>query len=86
MQAGDFHRQCVMAGRHARAALQHHPIRRRCPKQSAKCLAQFVRGLEAAIGGQVVLEKAIQRARNMAADRIERLVLSAIPVRGTGID
>jgi hypothetical protein len=53
VQAGDFHRERVVARGHARAALQHHPVRRRRAEQGADRVGQFVRGLEAVVRVQI---------------------------------
>ncbi len=66
-------------------ALQHHTVRGDARHDRAELVAQGVRGLEARIGGEVVLEEAVQRAWNMAADAVERFVLAAIAVRSACI-
>ncbi len=56
VQAGDLHRERVVARGHARAALQHHAVRRGAADGRTEHLTQFVGALEAAVGGEVVLE------------------------------
>jgi hypothetical protein len=86
VQARDFHRERVVARRHARSALQHDAVRRCRADERAERFAQFVRGFEAAFRCQVVFEEVIERAGDMPADGIDRLVLAAIAVGGAGID
>ena len=61
--------RALYARGHARAALQHHVFRRGVAEQRAGILraASWAR-LEAAVGVEVVLEEAVERARNVAAD------------------
>src|SRR4051794_1927336 len=67
MQAGHFHRERIDARRHPGAALQDDVFWRRVAEQHVELVAQRVSRLEAAVGGEVVLEEAIERAGNMAA-------------------
>ncbi|MNN67379.1 hypothetical protein D3C81_1830090 [compost metagenome] len=74
-----------MAGGHAGAALHHRIGRRVAGKHLSELRTQRLRRLEIAVRGEVVLEEAIHRAGNMAADGVERLVLAAEAVGGAGI-
>jgi hypothetical protein len=61
-------------------------FRRRVGQQRVKFLAQRMSWLEAAVGGEVVLEEPVERAGNMAADAIQRLVLAAIAIVRARVD
>ena len=63
-----------------------HLIRRDAGQHGQPFGAQFGGRLEAAVGLQVVLEEAIDRTRDMAADRVDGLVLAPKTVRTAGVD
>ncbi|CAN0626764.1 conserved protein of unknown function [Burkholderia multivorans] len=86
VQARDLHRQRVVASGHAGAALQDHAVRLGIAEERGKRLAQLVAGLEAAFGGQVVLEEMVERAGDVAADAVERFVFAAIAVGRARVD
>lgn len=64
-----------------------HGLRRRQrTEHRGKFAFQFGGRLEASVGGQIVLEKAIDRAGYVAADRIQCFVLAAEAVRAASVD
>ncbi len=77
-QPGDLHGQHVGRGAHAAAALVHHGGRITARQQRFEFGPQLRGRLEAAVGPEVVGERAVQRAGNVAGNRIERLHLAAI--------
>lgn len=86
MQARHLQRKCVVACGDAGAALQDRAVRFGARQHGGKRLAQFMAGLEAAVGGQVVLEEAIARAGDVAAHTIDRFVFTAVAVGCACID
>src|SRR5258706_15953414 len=55
-------------------------------EQCVELAAQRRGRLEGAVGAEVVLEEAVQRARDVAGDGIERLPLAAEALCGAGVD
>src|SRR5450759_581996 len=86
MQACDFHREQVVAGGYAGAALMHHLCRRQRIEARGEFPFQLGGRFEAAIGREVVFEETVRRAGNMSADRIQRFDLPAETVRAACID
>src|SRR5690606_11316844 len=84
-QAGQFHRQQVVAGGDAGAAVQHRLRRRPSLQQGFELAPKFGGGTEAAIGRQVLAEGAVEGAGDVAGDRIQRLLLAAVALGGAGI-
>ena len=80
------HRQQVVAGGHARAALVNDLGGRLSADQRFEFGAQQGSGLEASVGGEVVLEAAVQRARDVAGHRIERFDIAAKAFGSTCVD
>ena len=75
-----------MASSDARAALMHDLRGRRVAEHGGEFLFQYGSRFEAAVAAEIVLKKAIGRARDMAANRIERFVLAAKAIGAARID
>ena len=75
-----------MTGGHPAAALHDQFARCAVTDQRPPLLTQRVGRLEASVVGQIELEETVHRARNMAADRVQRFVLAAEAIRRAGID
>ena len=86
MQAGDLQGEQVEAGRNAGAALRHDLRRGRAGHQGQIFSTQHRRGLEAAVGFEVVLEEAVARAGNVAADGVDGFVFATEAIGAAGID
>ncbi len=56
------------------------------PQHGMEVRAQGMGRFEAAIGLEIVLERTVDRAGDMAADRIDRLVFAAIAIRRARVD
>ena len=72
-----LHRQQVVAGRDARAALVHRLGQRYAAEQRQELGAQRVGALEASVGAEVVLEEAVQRTGDVAGGGVRLLDLPA---------
>ena len=85
MQAGVFHSQQVVAGGNARTAAVDHLARCRAVQCCRELVAQLRGRLEASVTAQVVGERPIQRAGNVAPDAIQRFNVAAVARRGASI-
>ena len=86
MQPCHFHRECVVAGSHARAALQHDVLGLLLSDHCAEFVAQRVRRFETAVRREVVFEEAVACTGDMTGNRVDRLVFTAIAIGGACID
>ncbi len=77
-------RQQQMAGGHARSAHQHHLARIAPVQQRLQFRAQFLRRAQAPIA-QVLAQRAVDRARHVSGDRIDRFDLAAEALSGACI-
>lgn len=80
------HRQQVVAGRDARAALVHDGVARGWIEQGLEFRAQLSRRLEAAVGAEVVLEEAVASPRNVAGGAVQWFHLTTETFRCSGVD
>src|SRR5687767_11510793 len=71
-----LHGEQVVAGCHARAALVDNRARVARSQRRQDFLPERIRRLEAAAALEVSLEEAVDGARDVAGDRIERFVLA----------
>ena len=72
-----LHGEQVAAGRHARTARVDHLVGRTVAEEGAELLAQPVGRLEDAAVAEVLPVEAVERAGDVAGDRIDRLGLAA---------
>src|SRR5262245_23779542 len=76
-EPGDLHREQVVAGGDARPARVHDGSRRAFAKERLELLAEARWRLEGA-AVEVLADEAVQRARNVPGDRIDRFRLAAV--------
>src|SRR5207237_9234991 len=85
-QAGELHRQQVVTRGNARAAVVDHLARRTIAEHTLEVRFQLFGAFEAALVAHVVHVEAVERARNAAGDRVDRLLLRAVARRRARIE
>src|SRR3954462_11365005 len=86
LQAGELHREQVVARGHARAAVVHHFGSGPALHDLLEFLLQLRRRLEGAVRADVLVAEAVPRAGNVARDPVDRLLLAAEALGGARIE